>query len=98
MFFFAVLASAAAGTTVRLHLVFTSRFYSAELTSQRTRARVWTVASDVIFSLALLLTALAIAAGHPEMATLLFVVSIAAAISALLIEPATTRVAFGQLK
>lgn len=95
-FFFAVLAAVATSTTVRLHLRFTARVYPAELAVQRSRALGWTRVSDAGFSLALLLAAIGIEHAHPEIATLLVTVSIAAAVASFTIEPATTRAAFAQ--
>ena len=79
---------------VRLHLVFTARSHPAELAGQRTRARPLTLASDVLFSISLLPAGLAIHDNHPEVASLLFSVGIATAVSRALIEPSTTRAAF----
>ena len=95
LFFFAVLAAAAASVTVRLHLRFTARVYPAELMPQRASARPWTRGSDAGFSVTLLLAGLALRDTHPEVATLFVAVSIAAAVSSFVIEPATTRAAFG---
>ena len=95
LFFFAVLAAAATSVTVRLHLRFTARVYPAELMPQRASARPWTRGSDTGFSAALLLAGLALRDTHPEVATLFVTVSIAAAIASFIIEPATTRAAFG---
>jgi serine/threonine protein kinase len=96
LFMFLVLTCAAVAATVRLHLWFTGRFYPSELTIQRNRARSWTRASDLGFSATLLLAAFAIAVSHPEIATLLIAVSVAGSLSSFLIEPATTRAAFGE--
>jgi hypothetical protein len=96
VFLFFVLACAAIAATVRLHLWFTARFYPSELPAQRGHARVWTRASDIGFCVALLLAAFGIADLHPEIATLLVAVSVAAALASLLIEPATTRATFGK--
>ena len=86
----------AVAATLRLHLWFTARFYPAELAMQRTRTFSWTRWSDVVFSGILLAVSLAIGGAHPEVATLFVAVSIAGAIASLLIEPATTRAAFGE--
>jgi hypothetical protein len=94
-FFFAVLAAAATSMTVRLHLRFTARVYPAELMPQRASARPWTRGSDAGFCVALLFAGLALRDTHPEVATLFVAVSIAAAGASLVIEPATTRAAFG---
>jgi serine/threonine-protein kinase len=97
LFFFAMLAAAATSITVRLHLRFTARVYPAELALQRARALPWTRWSDAGFSMALLLAGLGIGGTHPEVATLLVAVSIAAAVASFTIEPATTRAAFGEI-
>jgi hypothetical protein len=94
MFFFAALASAAAGATVRLHLAFTARYYPPELPAQRARAGLWTRFADATFSAALAVGALSISSHHGEIATLLMAVAIATAVAAFLIEPATARAAF----
>jgi serine/threonine-protein kinase len=94
VFFFAVVAAAVVTAVVRLHLVFTSRAYPAELPAQRSRARPWTIASDILFSVSLLLAAIASRDSHSEVASLLFSVAIAAGISTFMIEPATTTAAF----
>ena len=96
LFFFAVLAAAATSATVRLHLRFTARVYPTELPLQRARARPWTRWSDAGFSVALLLAGLGLRDTHPEVATLLVTVAIAAAVASFTIEPATTRAAFGE--
>ena len=85
------------GGDVRLHLRFTARVYPAELMPQRASARPWTRGSDAGFSVALLLAGLALRDPHPEVATLFVAVSIAAAIASFVIEPATTRAAFGEI-
>jgi serine/threonine protein kinase len=94
LFLLAVLACAAAATTLRLHLWFTSRFYPLELNAQRTRALPWTRGCDAGFAGSLLLAALAIANAHPEIAMLLTSVAIAAAVASLMIEPTAARAAF----
>jgi serine/threonine protein kinase len=94
VFFFAVVAAAVVTAVVRLHLVFTSRAYPAELPTQRARARPWTMASDILFSVSLLLTAIATRDSHSEVASLLFSVAIAAGISTFMIEPTTTAAVF----
>ena len=94
--FFSLLAAAATAVSVRLHLYFTSRSYSSQLTSQRARARPWTQSSDAIFAATLLLDAMAIASDHSAVAALLLAVSVAATVSMLIIEPATAGAAFSR--
>jgi serine/threonine protein kinase len=94
LFFFAILAPAAAATTMRSHLWFSARSYATELAAQRRRAVPWIRRSDLIFCLTLFIGAVAIGADHSEVAALLLALSISVAVAAALIEPATTRAAF----
>ncbi len=94
LIFFSLLAAAATAISVRLHLFFTSRSYPSQLSFQRSRARPWIHSSDALFAAGLLLDALAIASDHSAIAALLLAVSVAAAVSMLIIEPATARAAF----
>jgi len=94
VFFFAVVAAVVVAAAVRLHLLFSSRAYPAELPAQRARARPWTLASDILFSVCLLLAAIATRDSHLEVAALLFSVAIAASISTFMIEPTTTAAVF----
>ena len=88
-------AFAAVAATVRLHLWFTSRFYSAELSTQHVRARRWTRGSDLALAATLLGAGLTIASDHQATAMLLVAVAIAASVASFVIEPATARAAFG---
>lgn len=92
--FFTALAGVGVASNLRLHLWFTSRYYSAELTAQRSRSAPWIRRADVVFSGALVVGALSIARAHAALATLLVAVGIGAAVSFTVIEPATTRAAF----
>ena len=94
VFLFAVLACAAAATSLRLHLWFTARFCPSELPAQRARALPWTRWCDAGFVASLVVAAIAIGKSHPEVATLLITVSIAIAVTSFMIEPTTTRAAF----
>lgn len=94
LLFFSVLASAAAATSLRLHLWFTARFYPAQLTTQRASARLWTRSCDTAFAVSLLVVALGIGAMHSEVATLFVTVSVATLVASFVIEPATARAAF----
>jgi eukaryotic-like serine/threonine-protein kinase len=89
-------AVAAVAATVRLHLWFSSRFYPAELPTQRLRALGWTRASDLALAATLLAAGLAIASEHQATGMLLVAVAIAAAVASFVIEPATARAAFGE--
>jgi serine/threonine protein kinase len=90
-----VLAAAAAGTSLRLHLWFTARYSPADLQSQLVQSRVWTRWCDGGFAALLILGALGIFASHPEFAMLFVTIAVAMLVAALVIEPATVRAAFG---
>jgi hypothetical protein len=94
LFLFAVLACAVVGTSMRLHLWFTERYYPPELPAQRGRAEPWTRACDAAFAGLLVVGALAIGSSHASIATLLMTVALAVAVASFMIEPATTRAAF----
>ena len=93
--FVAVLAAAIVAVTLRLHLWFTSRFYPAELGWARTRAARWVRGSDALFATALVIAGGLVGDAHPALAVLEIAVGIAAASAFALVEPATTRAAFG---
>jgi serine/threonine protein kinase len=94
LFLFGVLSCAVVGTSLRLHLWFTSLYYDTELSVQRARALPWMRACDAGFAALLFLTALLIGNNHASVATLLLTVAIAVAVAAFMIEPTTTRAAF----
>lgn len=93
-----VAASAAAVTvaTLRFHLAFTSRYYPRELPAQRARSRPWIVVGELLFIVVLLAGAAAVATPHRAFAALLAGAGIALALASAIIEPATTRAAFGE--
>jgi serine/threonine protein kinase len=95
VFLLGTLGCAAAATTLRLHLWFTSRFYPAELTTERRLVRVWIRCSDAGWTMALLVAVLGIATGHQAIAMLFITVAVATALASFVIEPATTRAVFG---
>ena len=90
-------AVAVVGVTcnLRLHLWFTSRVYPDELDRQRRNAVRWRRLSDGAFVTLLLVAAGAIAGSHGSVAALFVVAAITVTSAARLIEPATTRAAFG---
>jgi serine/threonine-protein kinase len=94
LFLFGVLSCAVVGTSLRLHLWFTARYYAGELSAQRARALPWIRWCDAGFAVSLFLAALAIGTSHSEVATLLMTVSIAVVVASFMIEPTTTRAAF----
>lgn len=90
-----VLATAAAGTTVRLHLRFLARHSPVDLPDQLTQSRVWTRWCDGGFAASLIAGAASIGAAHPEFAMLFVTIAVAMLVVTLVIEPATARAAFG---
>ena len=95
VFLLGTLGCAAAATTLRLHLWFTSRFYPAELTTERRLVRVWIRCSDAGLTLSLLIAVFGIATEHQAIAMLFITVAVATALASFVIEPATTRAVFG---
>jgi hypothetical protein len=89
------LVSVAASTTLRLNLVFVSRFAAEELDRQRRTSERWVRLCDFAFAASQLATAVAIGQAHPEIAMLLVAVAVSLVIAVLVIEPATARAAFG---
>jgi hypothetical protein len=94
LFLLAVLASVAAGTSLRLHLRFTVRHSPGELQWRLSRSRRWTRVSDAALATALALGALGIGTAHPEFAMLLVTAATALLVATLVIEPTTERAAF----
>jgi len=94
--FVTVLAAAIVAVTLRLHLWFTSRSYSAELGWARARAAGWTLVSDAIFAMGLVVAGVLVGDARPALAVIEIAVAVAAATAFAVIEPATTRAAFGQ--
>jgi serine/threonine-protein kinase len=94
--FVTVLAAAIVAVTLRLHLWFTSRFYSAELGWARARAARWMLVSDAMFAIGLVAAGVLVGDARPALAVIEIAVAVAAAAAFAVIEPATTRAAFGQ--
>jgi hypothetical protein len=92
--FVAGLASVIVAANLRLHLLFTSRFYSAELKWLRPRVRRWILSADILFAVALVVAALLLDDERSPLAVLLFAFGLGAAVAFLVIEPATARAAF----
>jgi Protein tyrosine and serine/threonine kinase len=94
LFILTVLASASAGTSLRLHVWFTTRFFPSEAAGQQAWTRVRTRWCDVVFASLLTAAAVVIAGDHPEFAMLLVAVSTATLVASFVIEPATAHAAF----
>jgi predicted Ser/Thr protein kinase len=94
LFVLAVLSCAATSTTLRLHLLFTSRSYPSELAAERRRARIWTRVCDGALALILLAATARLGFDHQAIAVLFVTVAIGTSLAAFVIEPTTTRAAF----
>jgi hypothetical protein len=95
LFLLAELAIAAMATALRLHLVFLARSTPNELNAQLSSTALATRYCDIALAVIQISAALAIGEKHPEFAMLFVGVSAATLIASLVIEPATTRGAFG---
>jgi serine/threonine protein kinase len=98
LLFLAALASVVIASTLRLHLWFTVRSYPAEWAVQHRQARRWIRAADLTFVAVLGSLGLLVADPEPQIAGLLTAAAAAVLVSSAIIEPATTRAAFGELR
>ena len=92
--FMTAVAVVGAVVNLRLHLWFTARVYPAQLDAQRRASALWKRLLDTAFAVLLLSVAATIAPGHPRWAAFFIVMAISSALSARVMEPATTRAAF----
>jgi predicted Ser/Thr protein kinase len=93
-FFITMLAAVIVAANLRLHLWFTSRFYESELTWVHDRSGRWIRAADWVFAAALIAGGVLISE-RSALSIVLPSVAIGAVVAFLLIEPVTTRAAFG---
>jgi len=96
--FLATLAIVIVGGNIRLHLWFTSRAYPGELAEQRANVSQWVRAADILFSVVMLTTGLAIAGDHTGWGALFISFGIGAALAFTIIEPTTARAAFRAMR
>ncbi len=94
--FFASVASVAVFANIRLHLWFTSRFYPDQLAMQRRRVRRLQQSSEIVFIALLTVAALAILSSHAFWGALLLGSAVALAVGRWVIEPVSSRAAFGE--
>jgi predicted Ser/Thr protein kinase len=80
--------------SLRLHLLFTSRFYPTELRWARRRAGLWIRLADWLFTVSLAATGILVGEDRSPVAIVLLAVAVGAAIGFLVIERATARAAF----
>lgn len=95
-FFIVVVAAVVVSAVLRLHVWFTSRFYTHELDWVRKRSKPWIRAGDGLFSLTLMGSSLLFRAEHSSLDVLLLSIGIGSGVAALFVESATTRAAFGK--
>ncbi len=92
--FMTAVAVVGATANLRLHLWFTARVYPAQLAAQRRASALWKRLLDTAFAVLLLSMAATFAPSHPRWAAFFIVMAISGALSARVMEPATTRAAF----
>ena len=92
--FMIAVAVVGAVVNLRLHLWFTARVYPDQLAAQRRGSALWKRLLDTAFAVLLLSIAATIAPTHPRWAAFFIVMAISGALSARVMEPATTRAAF----
>jgi hypothetical protein len=93
---FGGIAAATADVTMRLNLVFASHVHPETLGAQRSRLYGPIAAANITFVLVLCIAAAAAAGQHDELAAALVGGAIISLVSLLVIEPATSRAAFGR--
>jgi len=93
--FIALGAAATIGGVFRGHLVFTERVNPAHLAAERRRAARATRLVDLLFAALLLVDGVIVASFRALPAVFTVSLAIGIALAALVLEPATTRAAFG---
>jgi tRNA A-37 threonylcarbamoyl transferase component Bud32 len=93
--FVALGAAATIGGVFRGHLVFTERVNRANLTEERHRATRATIVVDLLFATLLLVDGVIVASVSALSAVVTVSLAVGIALAALVLEPATTRAAFG---
>jgi len=93
--FLAGLSAAVAAAILRSHLWFTVRSYPGEWARQHAHTGVWLKAADILFVVSLLAAGAGTLDTHASGAAILIGAAVAAFLSSMIIEPATTRAALG---
>ncbi|HEY7285146.1 MAG TPA: serine/threonine-protein kinase [Vicinamibacterales bacterium] len=96
--FIACGAAATIGGVFRGHLLFTERMNGAHLARERRRAARVTTLVDMLFAALLLADAVIVASVRALPAVFTVSLAIGMALAALVLEPATTRAAFGEME
>jgi hypothetical protein len=94
-FLLGILAAAAAGASLRLHLWFTAITFPDQLAEQHGSTARWTRMCDVLFAGVQMAAAAGVSDTHPEFAMLFVAAAVAILMASFVIEPATARAAFG---
>ena len=92
--FFAGLAAAVVGSTLRWHLAFTSRVHPSSLAGEMKRSSRWIGVVDVVVAATMLVGAALIARDHNWWAALLVGLAVGVMVAAGVIEPSTAKAAF----
>jgi hypothetical protein len=95
--FAAVLALAVADGTIRAHLLFLERQAPAVIVRQVARTQPWLMRLDLAIALVVTLSASRVVGEHQAAGTFLLAVSVGMAVTAWVIEPATTEAAFPEV-
>jgi len=93
VFLLGILAAAAAGTSLRLHLWFTATTFPDQFSEQQVATARWTRLCDIAFAGIQIGAAAGVSDRHQEFAMLFVAASVAILIASLVIEPATMRAA-----
>lgn len=94
--FLVALVGALGASLMRLHLWFATRLYPAEAEAQRLRTALWMRTADWIFVACLFVSGVRVMTGDRGLAVSLVAAGVACLVSFAVIEPATTRAAFGE--
>jgi predicted Ser/Thr protein kinase len=95
-FLLGILAAAAAGASLRLHLWFTAMTFPNQFAEQQESNARWTRLCDLAFAGIQIAAAFGISERHPEFAMLFVGAAVAILIGSFVIEPATVRAAFSR--
>ena len=95
LLFLVAMAAAVAAITIRMHLLFAARSMPAEWAHQHVSSRRGLRIADLVFVAALVIAGLSVFADYRVLAAILIGAAMLVLLGATIIEPATTRAAFG---
>jgi serine/threonine protein kinase len=96
LLFLAGLVAVIVAGALRLHLCFAARHYPAEWPLQHSQSTLWIRSADIVFAAALMTVGLLAVRATAASGVLLVAGATAVLVSALIIEPATTRAGWGR--